>query len=197
MSDESPTIDKKNCLNAFAPAQAPMYVDAGGWTAVREQAVHEPGPVPIAFEVIQAAVEFPSADAASKALANQTAQWASCSGQEFTTTYPGVPPVPWKFGPLTAKGNLISMNQFPIRENNPTSGPCQRAVKLQRNMIADVFACRIGVSNQGCRHRQRHFGEGPALDRAACRRGWPVGHPVWGCRYCCSIWCRCGCPAAG
>jgi serine/threonine protein kinase len=148
MSDESPALDKKNCLNAFAPAQAPLYVDAGGWTAVRIQAVHEPGPVPIAFEVIQAAVEFSSADAANKALANQIAQWASCSGQEFTTTYPGVPPEPWKFGPLTTKDNLISMNESPIRQNNPTSGPCQRAVKLQANMIADVFACRIGVSNQ-------------------------------------------------
>jgi serine/threonine protein kinase len=148
MSDESPAIDKKNCLNAFAPAQAPLYVDAGGWTAVRIQAVHEPGPIPIAFEVIQAAVEFPSAEAASKALANQTAQWASCSGQEFTTTYPGVSPEPWKFGPLTTKDNLLSMNQSPIRENNPTSGTCQRAVKLQGTMIADVFACRIGVSNQ-------------------------------------------------
>jgi serine/threonine-protein kinase len=148
MSDESPALDKKSCIGAFAPAQAAPYVDAGGWTAVREQAVHEPGPVPIAFEVIQAAIEFPSVEAADKALASQTAVWASCSGQEFTTSFAGTPTEPWKFGPLTAKDRLISMTQFPIRENRPTSGPCQRAVKVQANMVADVFACRIGVTDQ-------------------------------------------------
>ncbi|WP_428338658.1 serine/threonine-protein kinase PknH/PknJ [Mycobacterium sp.] len=148
MTDETGVIDRKQCLGAFAPEQAPVYVETGGWTAVRAQAVHEPGDVPIAFEVFQAVIELPTAAVAENSLTAQTAQWASCSGTEFTTTYPNSVPVPWKFGPLTAKGNLLSMMQLPVKNNNPATGPCQRAVAVQNNMVADVWACRIGISNQ-------------------------------------------------
>ena len=63
--DESPVIDNNKLHRSFAPAQDLVYRNAG-WTAARVQAVHEPGPVPISFEILQAAVEFPSEAAAQK-----------------------------------------------------------------------------------------------------------------------------------
>jgi eukaryotic-like serine/threonine-protein kinase len=149
MTNETAVVDRKECLGAFAPEQAPVYTKADGWTAVSAQAVHEPGDVPVEVEVFQAVIEFSAADAAQRSFATQTAQWAACSGKELVTTYPTEPPVPWKFGPLIKNDSLISMTQIPIRNNNPVTGTCQRALAVQNTMIADVWACRIGLKNQG------------------------------------------------
>ena len=105
--DESPVIAQKKCVGAYAPAQASVYADTG-YTAMRAQAVHEPGDVPIAFEILQAVAEFPTAAAADKLLVDQTAQWAACSGTDFTLTYSGMAPQGWKFGPLITRPTVIS-----------------------------------------------------------------------------------------
>jgi hypothetical protein len=115
----------------------------------RAQAVHEPGDVPIAFEILQAVVELPTAAAAQKLLADQTTQWAACSGTDFTLTYPNSAPQAWKFGPLTKTATVISM---PQRWNGPAhmpqTGGCQRALAVRNNVVADVWACRLEINNQ-------------------------------------------------
>jgi eukaryotic-like serine/threonine-protein kinase len=147
--DESPVIAQKKCVGAYAPAQASVYADSG-YTAIRTQAVHEPGDVPIAFEILQAVAEFPTAAAADKLLLDQTAQWAACSGTDFTLTYSGMAPQGWKFGPLITRPTLISMKNAPSDPNNkPNTGGCQRAMAIRNNVVADVWTCRIGLSNQG------------------------------------------------
>jgi eukaryotic-like serine/threonine-protein kinase len=146
--DETAVIAQKNCVGAYAPAQVNVYADTG-WTAMRAQAVHEPGDVPIAFEIFQAVAEFPTAAAAQKVLADQTAQWAACSGTDFTLTYPNLGPQSWKFGPLTKTATVISMKQVPNDPNNkPATGGCQRALAVRNNVVADVWACRLGLNNQ-------------------------------------------------
>lgn len=146
--DETAVIAQKNCIGAYAPAQAGVYANTG-WTAARAQAVHEPGDIPIAFEILQAVVEFPTAAAAQKLLADQTTQWSACAGTEFTLTYPNAAPQAWKFGPLTKTATVISM---PQRWNSPGSTPqisgCQRALEVFNNVVADIWACRLDVSNQ-------------------------------------------------
>jgi eukaryotic-like serine/threonine-protein kinase len=149
MIDESAVIAQKNCLGAYAPVQAVVYADTG-WTAMRGQAIHEPGDVPIAFEVFQAVVEFPTAAAAQKLLADQTTQWAACSGTPFTLNYANVAPQQWKFGPLTKTATVISMTQaLNDPRQTPSTGGCQRALAVRNNVVADVWACRLGLSNQG------------------------------------------------
>ena len=148
MTDESAVIAQKNCIGAYAPAQAVVYADTG-WTAMRGQAIHEPGDVPIAFEVFQAVVEFPTAAAAQKLLADQTGQWAACSGTAFTLTYANMAPQAWKFGPLTKTSTAISMPQLlDDPKTTPSTGGCQRALAVRNNVVADVWACRLGLSNQ-------------------------------------------------
>jgi serine/threonine protein kinase len=146
--DETSIIDHKNCIGAYAPGQASVYADTG-YTAIRAQAVHEPGDVPIAFEIVQAVAEFPTAAAADKLFLDQTAQWLTCSGTDFTLTYAGMPPQGWKFGPLTTRPTFISMKHAPTDPNNkPNTGGCQRALAIRNNVVADVWACRMGLSNQ-------------------------------------------------
>jgi eukaryotic-like serine/threonine-protein kinase len=145
--DETPVIDNKSCIGAFSPGENSVYGDTG-WTAARLQAVHEPGPVPISFEVVQAVVEFPTAEEAQKVLSDQTTQWSACAGKHFTLTYPGIAPAPWTFGSLTKTDNTIAMIQ---RFNGPAmgTGVCQRALEVRNNVVADVWVCRVSILNQG------------------------------------------------
>ena len=146
--DESPVIDNKSCVGAFAPAEISVY-DAAGWTAARTQAVHEPGPVPIAFEVLQSAIEFPSVDAARKLFSEQQSQWSQCAGSEFTITYPDSKPLHWRFGPVEQTGDVISMPQHLLDRGVTQTGECQRALAVRVNVVADVWACRVSITNQG------------------------------------------------
>jgi eukaryotic-like serine/threonine-protein kinase len=145
--DETPVIDNKSCIGAFSPGENAVY-GTTGWTAARLQAVHEPGPVPISFEVVQAAIEFPTAGEAQKVLSDQTTQWSACAGKHFTLTYPGIAPAPWTFGSLAKTDNTIAMLQ---RFNGPAmgTGVCQRALEVRNNVVADVWACRASILNQG------------------------------------------------
>jgi hypothetical protein len=95
-------------------------------------------------------VEFPTAAAAQKLLADQTTQWAACSGTPFTLNYANVAPQQWKFGPLTKTATVISMTQaLNDPRQTPSTGGCQRALAVRNNVVADVWACRLGLSNQG------------------------------------------------
>lgn len=147
--DETPVIVQKNCIGAFAPAQAAVYLHTG-WNGARTQAIHEPGDVPIAFEILQAMVQFPTAADAQKLLADQTTQWSACSGTGFTLNYPNLPPQDWVFGPLTKTGVSLSMTQLwnGPAHNMPLTGACQRALAIRNNVAADVFACRLDITNQ-------------------------------------------------
>lgn len=146
--DESRVIAQKDCVGAYAPAQVSVYADAG-WSAARVQAVHEPGPVPIAFEILQAVIEFPTAAAAQKSLADQTTRWSGCAGSDFTITYPNSAPTQWKFGTVSKTESGISL---PQRWNGPSEQPqtggCQRALEVRNNVVADIWACRVGINNQ-------------------------------------------------
>lgn len=146
--DEGPVIDNKGCLGAFAPAEISVYGTAG-WTAARAQAIHEPGPVPIAFEVLQAAIEFPTADAARKLFSEQKTQWSKCAGSDFTVTYPESKPMHWRFGPVTETGDVISMPHHLLEQGVSQTGECQRALEVHNNVVADVWACRVSIINQG------------------------------------------------
>lgn len=146
--DETPVIDKKNCIGAFSPAESAVY-GTTSWTAARLQAVHEPGPVPISFEVVQAAIEFPTAEAARKLLADQAIQWSACAGTGYTATWPGASPAPWKFGALAKTSTGISLPQHFDGPGLLGTGACQRALEIRNNVVADVWACRVSIDNQG------------------------------------------------
>lgn len=148
LANENAVMPDTKCVGAYAPGVVNVYADSG-YTAIRIQAVHEPGEAAVNFEIVQAVVEFPTADAAQKLFTDQTMHWLSCSGTDFTLTYPNVSPQVWRFGPLITRPTYISMKHGPTDpKDNPQQGGCQRALAVSNNVIADVWACRASVNNQ-------------------------------------------------
>jgi serine/threonine protein kinase len=148
LANESLVMADKKCIGAYAPGVVNVYADSG-YTAIRIQAVHEPGEAAVNFEIVQAVIEFPTADAAQKLFLGQTAQWLTCSGTDFTLTYQNVAPQVWRFGPLITRPTFISMKHGPTDpKDNPQQGGCQRALAVRNNVVADVWACRASVNNQ-------------------------------------------------
>ncbi|WP_375488031.1 serine/threonine-protein kinase PknH/PknJ, partial [uncultured Mycobacterium sp.] len=143
--DDSAIIAQKNCIGAWAPAQHAVYVGSG-WTGARAQAVHEPGEVAVNYEIIQAVVALPTAAAAQKFLANQTDQWSACAGTGFTLTYPNLRPQDWVFGTLNKSAAALSMPHIIEGTTHPA---CQRALAVRNNIVVDVVACRLDITNQG------------------------------------------------
>ena len=82
-------------------------------------------------------------------LSDQSVQWAACAGTDFNLTYPNNPPFPWRFGSLTKTGTSISMSAHEMGPNPSATGDCQRALEVHINVIADVWACRLSIVNQG------------------------------------------------
>jgi hypothetical protein len=106
--------------------------------------------VPIAFEIVQAVVQFSTAADAQKLLVDQANQWQACAGTDFTMAYPDSAPAAWKFGQLTKTDTTLSMPQIWNGDPHflPQTGACQRALKIDNNVVADVWACRLDINNQ-------------------------------------------------
>jgi len=141
--DDSMKIMEKDCVGAWAPAQHSVYGNTG-YSAARVQLLRNPSDVPAIYQVIQAVIAFPTADAAQKVITDQKAQWSACSGRPFTLQYPNEPaPEHWGFGPLSDTGGTLSIKQIP-----PGANGCQRGLTARNNVVIDVIACRFDITNQ-------------------------------------------------
>src|SRR6201999_1353913 len=78
--DDSATIDAKDCLGAWAPAQGPVYAGSGD-TGVAAQIFRSLNKQQWQAGVIQAAVAFPAPTQAEQFVAGQTQQWGACAGR--------------------------------------------------------------------------------------------------------------------
>ncbi|HEY1840289.1 MAG TPA: serine/threonine-protein kinase PknH/PknJ [Mycobacterium sp.] len=143
--DDSEKLLQKDCVGVMAPAQHPVYADAG-WTGARSQALRNAGKGPRVYAVIQAVISFPTADAAKKLLAEQQSQWASCSGRTLTVAFPA-PPTPqlWTAGAPADADGTMTMTQT-LKDGGGMQ--CQRALAVRSNVAVDVSACRYDVANQ-------------------------------------------------
>ncbi len=143
--DDSSKLEEKNCIGVVAPAQHLVYANTG-WTAIRSQALRNPGEGPRSYAVIQAVIAFPKPTAAQSVLTAQKAQWSGCSGHPYTLDFP-TPPTPqrWTAGPLTDSDGTLSMTQQ-LQEGGGMA--CQRALATRNNVAIDIVACRYDVTNQ-------------------------------------------------
>ncbi len=144
--DDSPKLEEKNCIGVVAPAQHLVYGNTG-WTAIRSQALRNPGEGPRSFQVIQAVIGFPEPSAAQSVLTAQKTQWSGCSGRPYTLNFP-TPPTPqrWTAGALTDTDGTLSMTQ--LLQDGGGMG-CQRVMATRNNVVIDLVACRYDVTNQG------------------------------------------------
>ena len=142
LPDDSATIDAKECLSAWAPAQAPVYAGSG-FTGADVQFLRGLNKQQWQAGVIQAAVSFPSGTQAQQFVAAQTQQWGGCANRQVAVTPPGAAAQAWTFAePKTADGTTT------LQANLAGGGSCQRALAARGNVVIDVQACHAQPSDQ-------------------------------------------------
>ncbi|WP_077088800.1 serine/threonine-protein kinase PknH/PknJ [Mycobacterium rhizamassiliense] len=135
LSDDSATIDNKQCVGAWAPAQQSVY-GPSGYTGVAVQTLRGMNEQGWQDSVTQAVIAFPG-NKAGILLADLHGQWDLCGGKSVTVTAPGVAPQTWDFGqPLTTAGVLS------LTATLRGGGSCQRGMLVRGNVLVDIRQCR-------------------------------------------------------
>jgi hypothetical protein len=132
MSDDSATMEPRECLAIDGSAQAPVYAGSG-FTAERDQTLQEGDN--FAHYVAQAVVLFPSANQAGAFFAVSAQQWPTC--HEYTHTQSGSQ---WTVAPVSNTNGVLSTVTTQQNANAPGWG-CGRALALRNNVVVDVNTC--------------------------------------------------------
>ncbi|SPM42154.1 serine/threonine-protein kinase [Mycobacterium numidiamassiliense] len=132
-------LSNPNCLNAFYPTQGPAYAGSG-FTGVRGQLLHTGGD----YRVYEAAVSFPTADAANAFVAASANNWKACAGSAVTVTASGGTGH-WNFGTPSGAAPKITLQ----RTRKDGTSQCQRVLSAVSGVVLDVVACAPVVQSQG------------------------------------------------
>ena len=146
MSDDSATMEPKECLVIDGSAQAQVYADSG-YTAERDQTLQEGDN--FTHYVQQAVVRFPSAEQASAFFTASAQQWPAC--HEYTHTQSGSL---WAAGPTSNQNGTLSATATQQNANAP-GWACGRALAARNNVVIDVNTCSanpadsaVNIANQ-------------------------------------------------
>ncbi|WP_343600783.1 sensor domain-containing protein [Mycobacterium sp.] len=132
MSDDSATMQPKECLAVDGAAQAQVYAGSG-YIAVRDQTLQEGDN--FAHFVEQAVVLFPSAKQAAAFFDASAKKWPAC--ERYTHTQSGSE---WTTEPVSNADGVLST--IATQENaKPPSWACGRALAARNNVIVDVNTC--------------------------------------------------------
>ena len=132
MSDDSATMEPRECLAIDGSAQAVVYADSG-FTAERDQTLQEGDN--FTHYVQQAVVLFPSAKQAVAFLSASAQQWPAC--HHYTHTQSGSL---WDVGPISNAGGTLSTIATQQNANDP-GWACGRALVQRNNVLVDVNTC--------------------------------------------------------
>jgi hypothetical protein len=132
MSDDSTTMEPRECLAIDGSAQAVVYADSG-FTAERDQTLQEGDN--FTHYVQQAVVLFPSAKQAVAFLSASAQQWPAC--HHYTHTQSGSL---WDVGPISNAGGTLSTIATQQNANDP-GWACGRALVQRNNVLVDVNTC--------------------------------------------------------
>ncbi|MEE6138968.1 sensor domain-containing protein [Mycobacterium sp. 050128] len=132
-------LSNPNCLNAFYPTQDPAYAGSG-FTGVRGQLLHAGGD----YRVYEAAVSFPTADAANAFVAASANNWKACAGSTVTVTA-AAGTAHWNFGNPAGAAPKITLE----RTRKDGTNQCQRVLSAVSSVVLDVLACAPAVQNRG------------------------------------------------
>ena len=146
MSDDSATMEPRECLAVDGSAQAQVYAGSG-FTAVRDQTLQDGDNFTHFAE--QAVVLFPSAKQASAFLTASAQQWPAC--HEYTHTQSGSL---WSAGPISNANGILSITA--TQQNSKEGGwACGRALAARNNVVIDVNTCSgnpadsaVNIANQ-------------------------------------------------
>jgi hypothetical protein len=146
MSDDSATMEPKECLAIDGSAQAQVYAGSG-FTAERDLSLQDGDN--FTHYVDQAVVLFPTAKLAAAFVANSAKQWPACHHYTHIQTRSQ-----WDAGPISdSKGVLTTITTE--REAKAPGWACGRALLAKNNVVVDVNTCSpnpadtaVNIANQ-------------------------------------------------
>jgi PknH-like protein len=138
MSDDSATMQPRECLPIDGTAQAQVYANSG-FTAVRDQALNDGDNFTHYAE--QAVVLFPTAKQASVFFVASGLRWPAC--HRYTHVQSGSE---WTAGPISNADGTLST--IATQENAKAGGwACGRALMIKNNVIVDINTCSADPKN--------------------------------------------------
>jgi hypothetical protein len=138
MSDDSATMQPRECLAIDGSAQAQVYAGSN-FTAVRDQTLQEGDNFSHFAE--QAVVLFSSAKRAGIFFAASEKQWSTC--HKYTHLQSGSE---WTAGAISNTNGILST--IATQQNAIAPGwACGRALALRNNVIIDVNTCSVDPAN--------------------------------------------------
>jgi hypothetical protein len=146
MSDDSATMQPRECLAIDGSAQAQVYAGSG-FTAERDQTLQEGDN--FTHFVEQAVVLFPSATQADAFVAASAQQWGTC--HQYTHIQSGSV---WTVGPISNANGTLSTTA--TQQNAKAPGwACGHALAARNNVVIDVNTCSanpadsaVSIANQ-------------------------------------------------
>ena len=138
MSDDSATMEPKECLAIDGSAQAQVYAGSG-FMAERDQTLQEGDNFTHFAE--QAVVLFPSAKQAGAFFATSAQQWPAC--HQYTHIQSTSQ---WEVGTISNTNSILSTTASQLNASAPGWG-CGRALAVRNNVIIDVNTCSVDPKN--------------------------------------------------
>ncbi|KUI45662.1 hypothetical protein AU198_05755 [Mycobacterium sp. GA-1199] len=142
MSDNSATMEPRECLGIDGAAEAPVYADSG-YQASRDQSLNDGDK--FAHYVKQAVVLYPLVKKAQGFLDASAQQWPAC--HEYTHLQSGTK---WTVGPITNADNVLS-TVATLQEAAAPGWACGHAIALENNVIIDVNTCSANPGDSAVR----------------------------------------------
>ncbi|OBB44325.1 sensor domain-containing protein [Mycobacterium sp. 852002-51961_SCH5331710] len=132
MSDNSATMEPRECLGIDGAAEAPVYAESG-FQAERDQSLNDGDK--FAHYVKQAVVLYPLVKKARAFFDASVEQWPAC--HEYTHLQSGTK---WTVGPISNADDVLS-TVATLQEAAAPGWACGHAIALENNVIIDVNTC--------------------------------------------------------
>ncbi|OBK81203.1 sensor domain-containing protein [Mycobacterium sp. 1164985.4] len=132
MSDNSATMEPRECLGIDGAAEAPVYAESG-FQAERDQSLNDGDK--FAHYVKQAVVLYPLVKKARAFFDASAEQWPTC--HEYTHLQSGTK---WTVGPINNDDDVLS-TVATLQEAAAPGWACGHAIALENNVIIDVNTC--------------------------------------------------------
>lgn len=138
MSDDSATMEPRECLAIDGSAQAQVYAGSG-FTAERDLSLQDGDN--FTHYVDQAVVLFPTAKQANAFVTNSAQQWPAC--HQYTHIQSKSQ---WTVGPISNTNGTLSVTTTEKDAKAP-GWACGRALAAKNNVVVDVNTCSANPGN--------------------------------------------------
>ncbi|MEE6165439.1 MULTISPECIES: sensor domain-containing protein [unclassified Mycolicibacterium] len=146
MSDDSATMEPRDCLAIDGAVQAPNYADSG-YTNVLDVTMREPDT--FAHYAHQAVVLYGSPDQAKAFYDASAKQWPACT--HYMHTQSGTQ---WDVAPISDKDGMLST--ISTQSNAQAGGwACGRALTAHNNVVVDVNTCSANPADSAVKIAQQ------------------------------------------